>query len=112
MHSVVQQQQEVKDSGEYGAMDSGDSIEDAKFYQDAAIEYQSAYKALWSQQEELQSRFTQQVLLIKEASGALKAAESEAPKCHQELVNVQQSCDTDIQSAVNSAVSKYQAQLS
>ena len=38
--------------GEFGAMDSGDLIEDAKFYQDTAIEYQSAYKALQLQQQE------------------------------------------------------------
>ena len=55
-HSVIQQ--DVEDSGEYGAMDSGDLLEDAKFYQDTAIEYQDAYKTLCHQQEELQSRYT------------------------------------------------------
>ena len=37
-HSATQQQQDVED---YGAIDSSDLIEDAKFYQDAAIEYQN-----------------------------------------------------------------------
>ena len=93
---------------DFGVMDSGDLIEDAKFYQDATIEYQRAYKTLQLQQ----GRNTQQACLIEEASGALKAAESEVSKHHQELISFQQSHDRDIQSAVNKAVAKYQAQLS
>ena len=47
-------------------MDSSNLIEDAKFYQDAAVEYQSAYEALQLQQEELQSRYTQQACSDRE----------------------------------------------
>ena len=37
-----------------GAISTANLIEDAKFYQDAAIWYQDAYETLWVQQEELQ----------------------------------------------------------
>ena len=111
MHSAVPQQWDVEDI-DFGAMESGDLVEDANLYQDAAIEYQNAYEPLWLQQEELQSKYAQQAHLIEEASGALKAAEAKASKHHQELVYIQKSCDADIQSAVNKAVAKYQAQLS
>ena len=51
-----------------------DLIEDAKFYQDAALNYQNAYEALHVQQVELQSKYSAQSYLIKEASVAVKAA--------------------------------------
>ena len=70
---VAHQQQDIEDSGELGDIHMGDLLEDAKFYQDASFEYQSAYEALHLQQEELQSRHTQQAHLIQEASGALKS---------------------------------------
>ena len=56
-----------------GGLHTGDLLEDAKFYQDVAVELQTAY-------ETLESRFTQQARLMEEASGALHAAESEASK--------------------------------
>ena len=46
-------------------------IEDAKFYQDAAIGYQDAYETLQIQQEELQHWYTQQAQLVEETSEAL-----------------------------------------
>ena len=48
---------------------TGDLLEDTKFYQDVAIELQTAY-------ETLESRFTQQACLMEEASGSLHAAVS------------------------------------
>ena len=50
---------------------TGDLLEDAKFYQDVAVELQSAY-------DTLQHRYAQQAHLIEEASGALHAAETQA----------------------------------
>ena len=50
---VAHQQQDIEDSGELGDIHMGGLLEDTKFYQDAASEYQSAYKALRLQQEEL-----------------------------------------------------------
>ena len=67
-----------------------DLIEDAKFYQDAAINYQNAYEALLAQQVELQSKFEAQSHLIQEASAAIDAAETEAKTHHQELLCVRQ----------------------
>ena len=82
----------------------GDLLEDAKFYQDVTIELQTAY-------ETLESRFTQQVHLMEEASGALHAAESQASKRQQELLKLQKDCEADIQSAVGKAVYEYREQL-
>ena len=63
-----------------------DLIEDAKFYQDMAINYQNAYEALLAQQAELQDRFEAQSHLIQEALAAMDAAETEAKTHHQELL--------------------------
>ena len=54
-----------------GAISAVDLIEDAKFYQDAAIGYQDAYETLCVQQEELQHWYAQQAQLVEEASEAL-----------------------------------------
>ena len=67
---------------------TGDLLKDAKFYQDIAIELQTAYKTL-------ESRFTQQARLMKEASGALHAAESQASKRQQELLGLQKDREAD-----------------
>ena len=75
---MVSSQQDIEDSGDYGAIGMADILEDAKFYQDAALEYQGAYKTLCLQQEELQSRYTQQACLVEEASGTLRAAVAES----------------------------------
>ena len=65
-----------------------DLIEEAKFYQDMAINYQNAYEALLAQQAELQGKFEAQSRLIQEASAAIDAAEGEAKIKHQELLHV------------------------
>ena len=90
----------------------GDLLEDAKYYQDAAFEYQSAYEALCLQQEELQSRYTQQAQLVEEPSAALRAAENESSQRYQEVINLQKKRDADIQHTINKAVVQYQLQLS
>ena len=61
----------------------GDLLKDTKFYHDVAFEYQSAYKALHLQQEELQNRYNQQAHLVEEASGALRVAEIESSQRYQ-----------------------------
>ena len=53
-------------------------IEDAKFYQDVAINYQNTYEVLLVQQAELQDKFKAQSCLMEEASAAIHAAETEA----------------------------------
>ena len=53
-------------------------LKDVKYFHNAALGYQDAYEALQQQQEELQSRFTEQAKLVQEASEALIAAEVES----------------------------------
>ena len=109
---TAHQQQDMEDSEEIGNIPMGDLVEDAKFDQDTTSEYQSAYEALCLQQEELQSRYNQQAHLVEEASGALRAAETESSQRYQEIVNLQKKWDADIQHAINKAVVQYQLQLS
>ena len=112
MPPTVDQQQDIEDSEEIGDIPMGDLLEDTIFYQDGAFEYQSACVALCLQQKELQSRYTQQAHLIEEASGALRAAETESSQRYQEIVNLQKKQDADSQHAINKAVARYQLQLS
>ena len=69
-----------------------DLLMDAKYYQDAALEYQGAY-------HELKGKFNEQAVLMAEASGALAATETKASTIQQEL------------KAVGQAVVQYQVQL-
>ena len=87
-----------------GGLHTGDLLEDAKFYQDIAVELQTAY-------ETLESRFTQQARLMEEASGALHAAESEASKWQRELLKLQRDHESNIKQAVGRVVSEYREQL-
>ena len=84
-----------------GAISAADLIEDAKFYQDAAIGYQDAYETLPIQQKELQHRYTQQAQLVEEASEALRAVEAESSLRHQEFFTLQQQWEADIQHAID-----------
>ena len=86
------------------SLHTGDLLKDAKFYQDIAIELQTAY-------ETLESRFTQQAHLMEEASGALHAAEYQASKRQQELLKLQKDHEADIQLAVGKVVYEYREQL-
>ena len=85
---AAHQQQDIEDTGELDDIPMGDLLEDTKVYQDTAFEYKSAYDALCLQQEELQTRFTQQAQLIEEASGALRAVETESSQRYTEIVNL------------------------
>ena len=62
-----------------------DLVEDAKFYQDATVELQGAYKDLYQKQVELEHKYEEQSNLLKEASVAIQAAETEAKQRHQDL---------------------------
>ena len=87
-----------------GGLVTGDLLEDAKFYQDVAVELQIAY-------DTLQKRFDQQSRLMEEASGALHAAESQASQRQQELLEVQRDYEANVQQAIGEAVVEYHEQL-
>ena len=86
------------------SLHTGDLLEDTKFYQDVAIELQTAYQTL-------QRKFTQQAHLMEEASGALHTAESQASERQQELLKLQKDHEADIQLAVGEVVYEYREQL-
>ena len=79
---------------------TGDLLEDAKFYQDVAVELQTAY-------DTLQKRFNHQSHLMEEASGALRAAETQASQRQQELFEVQRDYEANVQQAIGEAVVEY-----
>ena len=100
-HTSTQQPQCVI---EVFGLEHGDIIKEAKLFQDMVIEYQIAYHSL-------EDRYTQQVCLMKESSGALQASESQASTMQQELIALKRSHGTDIQKAVSNTVSQYKQQL-
>ena len=75
-------------------------LEDVRYFHNTALGYQDAYEALQQQQEELQSRFTEQAKLVQEASEALKAAEVESSARQQEIIALQSQREADIQHAL------------
>ena len=87
-------------------------LEDVRYFHNAALGYQDAYEALQQQQEELQTRFTEQAKLVQEASEALKAAEMESSMRQQEIVALQSQQEVDIQHAIGQAMLEYWDQLS
>ena len=97
---------------EDGANHTANLLEDVQYFHNATLGYQDAYEALQLQQEELQSRYTQQAQLVQESSEALKAVEEESSMCKQEIRALQDQRDADIQHAVDQAMSHYQEQLS
>ena len=84
---------------------TGDIVEDATFFQEAATEYQLAYQSL-------DEKYSQQAVLVKKASEALKASQSRIAELQQEVVALKQTCETDIPQAVGQAVSQYEQHLS
>ena len=98
--SAQQSQREAEDRG----LESGDIIQDAQFFQDAATEYQLAYQSL-------DEKYTQQAILVKETSEALKASESCVSMPQEELMALKCSHEADIHKAVGQAVSQYEHQL-
>ena len=83
---------------------TGDLLEDTKFYQDVAVELQTAY-------DTLQQRFAQQACLMEEASGALHAVESQASQRQWELLKVQKDHKANVQQAIGEVVIGYREQL-
>ena len=83
----------------------GNIVQDAQFFQDTAIEYQTTYHSL-------EDKYTQQAVLMKEASEALQASESWVSTMQQELLALKHNHEADIQRAVSNMVSQYQQQLS
>ena len=98
--SAQQLQWEAEDSGS----EAGDIVQDAKFFQDAATEYQLTYRSL-------DGKYTHQAILVKEASEALKASESHVSVLQEELMALKHSRKADIHKAVGQAVSQYKHQL-
>ena len=92
------------DEESLGGLVTGDLLEDAKFYQDVAVELQNAY-------DTLQKRFNHQSRLMEEASGALRAAETQASRRQQELFEVQKDYEANVQQAIGEAVMEYREQL-
>ena len=99
--SMQQPQHEAEESGS----EHGDIVQDAQFFQDLALQYQSAYQSL-------EDQYNQQAILVKEASEALKASESHVSAMQEELMTLKHSPEADIQRAVGNVVSQYEHQLS
>ena len=95
----------------HGVLSQEDLIEDAKFYQDVAINYQNTYEVLLAQQAELQDKFKAQSGLMEEVSVAIHAAETEAQQHHQELLCLRCEHQKEVDSAVSSMAEQYKAQL-
>ena len=119
---VVQRQVPVEDlEEEMGSVDSNpvlttidetgpetethDIVQNAKFFQEAATEYQLAYQSL-------DEKYTHQAVLVKEASKALKASESRVAELREEVNALKQTRESDIQQAVGQVVSQYEQRLS
>ena len=90
--STQQPQHELEESG----LEHGDIVQDAQFFQDAAVEYQMAYQSL-------EDKYTHQAILMKEASEALKASESHVSAMEEELMTLKRDCEADIKGAVGNA---------
>ena len=87
-------------------------LEDIKYFHNATLGYQDAYEALQHQQEELQSKFTEQAKLVKEASETLRAVEAKSSMQQQEIEALQSQWEADIQHTIGQAVLEYRDQLS
>ena len=57
-------------------------------------------KLLQLQQAELQTKFTEQAQLVKEASETIKAVEAESDARQQEIANLHDQREADIQQAI------------
>ena len=88
-----------------------DLVEDAKFYQDTAVELQGMYEDLYQKQVELEPKYEEQSNLLKEASVAIQAVEAEAKQRHQNLLYVQCGKHFEFDQALSSVVEQYKVQL-
>ena len=84
---------------------TGDIADDAKLFQDAATEYQLAYQSL-------DKKYSEQAVLVHEASEALKVSEGRTKELLKELDALKKNRETDIQMAVGGAVLQYEELLS
>ena len=80
-------------------------VGDAKLFQEAATEYQLAYQSL-------DKKYSEQAVLVQEASEALKASESHVAELQKEMNALKQNRDSDIQLAVGGTVLQYEQCLS
>ena len=78
---------------------------DAKLFQEAATEYHLAYQSL-------DKKYSEQAVLVQEASEALKASQSHVEELQKEMDALKQNCDSDIQLAVRGMVLQYEQHLS
>ena len=88
-----------------------DLVQDAKFYQDTALELQGVYEDLYQWQIKLQGKYDKQSKLLKEASAAIKAADAEAKQRHQALLDAQCNKQQEFNQAIQGAVQQYKVQL-
>ena len=84
---------------------TGDIADDAKLFQDAATEYQLAYQTL-------DKKYSEQAVLVHEASEALKASEDQTKELQKELDALKKNRESDIELAVGGAVLQYEELLS
>ena len=84
---------------------TGDIADDAKLFQDAATEYQLAYQSL-------DKKYSEQAVLVHEASEALKASEDRTKELQKELDALKKNRESDIELAVGGAVLQYEELLS
>ena len=84
---------------------TGDIVDDAKLFQDAAMEYQLAYRTL-------DKKYSKQAVLVHEASEALKASEDRTKELQKELDALKRNRESDIELAVGGAVLQYEELLS
>ena len=77
---------------------------DAKLFQEAATEYQLAYQSL-------DKKYSEQAVLVHEASEALKASQSHVEELQKEMEALRQNHESDIQLAVGGAVLQYEQRL-
>ena len=64
-----------------------DLVDDAKLFQEAATEYQLAYQSL-------DKKYSEQAVLVHEASKALKASQSRVEELQKEMDALKQNCDS------------------
>ena len=77
---------------------------DAKLFQEAATEYQLAYQSL-------DKKYSEQAILVHEASEALKASQSHVEELQKEMDALKQNRESDIQLAVGGVVLQYEQHL-
>ena len=83
---------------------AGDIVGDAKLFQESATEYQLAYQSL-------DKKYSEQAVLVHEASEVLKASQSHVEELQKEMDALKQNRDSDIQLAVGGAVLQYEQHL-